>query len=212
MRFRVKYYIIEETKVVGVMSDNFTIKNDIKIELVEKRSRFITGLYVVDSVNKAAEIIKAVKEREKGSSHNCHAYRILKGTTVIESRSDDGEPSGTAGAPMLAVLSGAFLVNTLAITTRYFGGTKLGTGGLVKVYTDGVKTAIESAEKVPLLDKESISIKFRINDTTKVNYVLKKYNIDITEKIFTTPVEYILSLTGEQKDAVFKELDSVILR
>jgi len=128
--------------------DYFEISDSVESVIEEKRSKFITRLYKVFSKKECEIKIDEIKSIEKTASHNCYAFRFLNGTTVVEGRSDDGEPSGTAGPPMLEVLRGNKLINILAITSRYFGGVKLGTGGLVKAYTDGVIKAVECSKLI----------------------------------------------------------------
>ena len=98
-----------------IITDSFTV-------LTEKKSKFITRLYKISSVQQVDEILKEIRALEKGATHNCYAWRLAEKQSVAEGRSDDGEPSGTAGQPMLSALSGEDVVNVLAIVTRYFGG------------------------------------------------------------------------------------------
>lgn len=113
-----------------------TIKQNSTAEIVEKKSKFIANVFCIDTVEQAEEYIKKIKKQYHDAKHNCFAYIVkdLCGNTVQKS-SDDGEPSGTAGAPMLKILVGQNLSNILVIVTRYFGGILLGTGGLVRTYS-----------------------------------------------------------------------------
>ena len=116
--------------------ENFaTIKEEVYVEIVEKKSKFIAHLFPVENVEEAENIIKETKKKYYDARHNCIAYRIVDKSKVIEKASDDGEPSGTAGAPMLNILQKNNLANVLIIVTRYFGGILLGTGGLVRAYS-----------------------------------------------------------------------------
>ena len=112
-------------------------------EIVEKKSRFIAVLEHVESEDEALAFIEAVKKRHWSARHNCFAYSIGNGANPLLRCSDDGEPQGTAGRPMLEVLCGAELCNTVVVVTRYFGGTLLGTGGLVRAYSQATKAGIE---------------------------------------------------------------------
>ena len=116
-----------------------TIKENASYEIVEKKSKFIGNVFYVESKEEAEKIIKEQKKKYHDARHNCWAYRVLDDNNVVEKSSDDGEPSGTAGAPMLNILSKENIVNTLVIVTRYFGGILLGTGGLVKAYSESTK-------------------------------------------------------------------------
>ena len=113
-----------------------TITQSCMAEIVEKKSRFIANIFYIQSVEEAEEYIKKIKKQYHDAKHNCFAYIVtdLEGNTVQKS-SDDGEPSGTAGAPMLKILTAQNLCNILVIVTRYFGGILLGTGGLVRAYS-----------------------------------------------------------------------------
>ena len=113
-----------------------TINKNISGEIVEKKSKFIANIFYVETEVEAEEYIKQIKKQFYDAKHNCFAYVIKddKGG-VIKKFSDDGEPSGTAGAPMLEVLNKQKIENVLVVVTRYFGGILLGTGGLVRAYT-----------------------------------------------------------------------------
>lgn len=116
----------------------------VQTELVIKNSRFINELFICDSQSSARDLIKAQKEKYQDATHVCHAFVIGENAEVL-GMSDAGEPSGTAGRPMLDVLKGSGITNIVLTVTRYFGGTLLGTGGLVKAYGDCAKSAVEKA-------------------------------------------------------------------
>lgn len=123
-----------------------------RTEIMVVNSRFIATAAPVFSVEEAREFIHAVKQEFSDASHHVPAFLVGFGQSVTAHCSDDGEPSGTAGRPALAVLQGSGLGDIVVVVTRYFGGTKLGTGGLVRAYTDAVKAVLEIlplAEKVP---------------------------------------------------------------
>lgn len=113
-----------------------TINKNVTAEIEEKKSKFIANIFYVETVNQAEEYIKQMKKQYHDAKHNCFAYIIqeLQGN-IFKKYSDDGEPSGTAGAPMLKILSENELSNVLVVVTRYFGGILLGTGGLVRAYS-----------------------------------------------------------------------------
>lgn len=113
-------------------------------EFAEKKSRFIGRIWQVDSEQQAQERIAEMKKKHYDASHNCWAYIIKDGATRF---SDDGEPGGTAGMPIVQVLQNEGLYNAVCVVTRYFGGTLLGTGGLVRAYTKGAKIAVDAAGK-----------------------------------------------------------------
>lgn len=126
----------------------FTLDPDTTLtaEVLIKRSRFVARLRRAESEDDAAALVAAARRLEKGAGHHCRAYRIGDDEgDRIERHSDDGEPAGTAGAPILAVLAGHDLVNVAAVVSRHFGGVKLGTGGLVRAYAGAVEAALDGA-------------------------------------------------------------------
>lgn len=125
-----------------------TINENITEQIVEKKSKFICDLIYVSSMEDVEENLQKIRKKYYDAKHHCFAFRIQNKNGIVEKSSDDGEPSGTAGAPMLNLLSKNEVVNCLAVVTRYFGGILLGTGGLVRAYSEVTKKAIESANIV----------------------------------------------------------------
>jgi uncharacterized YigZ family protein len=123
----------------------------IETEITVVNSRFIASLAPVNSVEEAREFQKTIKARYPDASHHVPAFVIGHGNSTISHSNDDGEPSGTAGRPALAVLSGSGLGNVCVVVTRYFGGTKLGTGGLVKAYGEAVKAVLPLVKHAKLV-------------------------------------------------------------
>ncbi len=126
------------------MEEIQTIQKDSKAEIKVKKSKFIAEAFYVETVSQAEELIKQIKKREHSAKHHCYAYRIIE-DNLIQKAEDNGEPSGTAGNPMLSILQGRQLINVLVVVTRYFGGILLGTGGLVKAYSEATTNALEYA-------------------------------------------------------------------
>ncbi len=125
-----------------------TIKENVNAQISEKKSKFIADLIYVSSEEEAQANLEQIRKKYYDARHHCFAYRILEKDTILERASDDGEPSGTAGAPMLNLLSKNDLMNVLLVVTRYFGGILLGTGGLVRDYTEASQQAIKKASIV----------------------------------------------------------------
>lgn len=125
-----------------MLSNYYTIKQDGDYEIVIKKSSFICHLRRINNEDEAKEHIQQIKKEHWKANHNCVSY-VLGDNQEIQRSSDDGEPSGTAGVPMLEVLKVKELRNVLAVVTRYFGGTKLGAGGLIRAYSSSVSEAIE---------------------------------------------------------------------
>lgn len=168
-----------------------------KGEIVEKKSRFISIALNVDSPQQALDYVNSIKKKYYDARHNCYAY--ICGNDGQEKRfSDDGEPSGTAGKPMLDVLEGFGVTNCLVVVTRYFGGTLLGTGGLVKAYSSAAKEALENA----VLAEEVCGIRGFItvdyNSVGKLNYILSAGGIYVLDTAYEENVK--LDIVGEITD------------
>lgn len=162
----------------------FTIKENLKNEIIINKSKFITLIYKVENIEKVNEILKELKEKYSDATHHCYAY-VLENT---KKACDDGEPSGTAGMPILNVLDNKCLNNILAVVVRYFGGVKLGAGGLVRAYSNAVSKTLDAAEIVPIIKEVKIKIEFDYSNVNNVNYILKDYKI--TYKEFDTNIIY----------------------
>lgn len=171
-----------------------TIKKETTSEITEKKSKFICNAYHVESVEEAEEILKELRKKYHDARHNCFAYRIIKDD--VSRASDDGEPSGTAGMPMLNILNGRNLSNILVVVTRYFGGILLGTGGLVRAYSLATTTAIENAEIV--YQNLGLEAKFCIDykDLEEVKYQMKNREISITNINYGEKIE--ITVEGEE--------------
>ncbi|MDR2832116.1 MAG: YigZ family protein [Streptococcaceae bacterium] len=150
-----------------------TIKKDDIIEMEVKKSRFITHLKRVETQDEAKNFIQAIKKEHWKASHNCSAF-ILGQNMEIQRSSDDGEPSGTAGVPMLEVLKKNQLINVVAVVTRYYGGIKLGAGGLIRAYATSVSNAINEIGIVKGVKQQEIDLTISYNNIGKVqNFLLE---------------------------------------
>ena len=170
------------------MENFISIKENVQTEIVVKKSKFICNLIKVNTQEEAENIIKQLKKKYYDARHNCIAYRIISDDMIIEKSSDDGEPSGTAGGPMLNILQKNNLGNVLVVVTRYFGGILLGTGGLVRAYSDATLNAIEISEMVEKCIGVEAEIELDYNNLESFKYYCKKNNIyikdyDYSEKI-----------------------------
>lgn len=169
-----------------------TIKENASYEIVEKKSKFIGNVFYVETREEAENLIKEHKKKYHDARHNCWAYRVIEDSNIIEKSSDDGEPSGTAGAPMLNILSKEDIVNTLVIVTRYFGGILLGTGGLVKAYSEATKLALEKAKITKIDDGFVYRLEIKYSDLESFKYFMKNNEINIIKEEYFENV--ILSL------------------
>lgn len=136
-------------------------------ELLVVNSRFIATAGPAASVEQAQELIASVRAEFSGATHNVYAYRVGFGPSTIDSCSDDGEPPGTAGRPVLAVVQGSGLGDVVVVVTRYFGGTKLGTGGLVRAYGDSARGVLASLPRGEHVEAHTfeLSVPYKFYDT-----------------------------------------------
>ena len=178
-----------------------TIKENVSAEIIEKKSRFIANLVRVEDKIQVENEISKVKKKYHDARHNCIAYRIITKEGVIEKSSDDGEPSGTAGMPMLNILQKNNLCNILIVVTRYFGGILLGTGGLVRAYSDATIKAIENAEKIQNVLGIHMKAKLDYSEYEKFKYYCKKNGINIQNVVYNEKIfcDITLDLESEQK-------------
>lgn len=173
---------------------------EIQAEIVEKKSKFIANIFYVESIEEAEERIKETKKKYFDARHNCFAYRVATKEGIVERFSDDGEPSGTAGGPMLTTLNGQNLANIVVIVTRYFGGILLGVGGLIRAYTLALQEALN---KVTLKNMDlGVSAKIEISyaDLEKLKYYCKQKDIRIIEIQYLENVEVITEMLEEKYD------------
>ena len=158
-----------------------TIEASIKAEIIEKKSKFIADLIYVSSEEMAEQEIQKIRKQYYDARHHCYAYRIQKDQEFILKSSDDGEPSGTAGAPMLNLLVQNNLANVLVVVTRYFGGILLGTGGLVRAYSEATLEAIEKAIKLKLILGLSAKVVLDYPSFNTFKYYCQKNDIKIID-------------------------------
>ena len=182
-----------------------TILKDGKAEIEIKKSIFIGHAYFVKSEEEALEILGRIKEEHRSATHNCHAY-IIGEDGLTQRYSDDGEPSGTAGIPMLEVLKKEEMRNVLVIVTRYFGGTKLGAGGLVRAYTEGVVKALDEAKRCERKNFTRIKITHDYTFHGAIVNLPANENYKIIEENYTDKVEVTIDI-GEDKSILDKIRD-----
>lgn len=179
-------------------------------EIKEKGSRFISYLYPVKKKEKAEAIIQKLRKKFHDSTHVCFAYRIGEGEEEYFRYSDDGEPSGTAGAPIYNEIKSKDYYNVLAAVVRYYGGTKLGTGGLARAYGQAAKKAIEISEEVTQYIKKEVFLSFPYHFTGEMMRIVNKYNLkiifreDTAEGIHMT-LAVPVALVDDVAQAVIKE-------
>jgi uncharacterized YigZ family protein len=168
-----------------------TIKENVTSELTIKNSRFIAIIYKVNNLHMIKPILKEIKEAYKDATHYCYAYIIDK----EEKSSDDGEPSGTAGIPILQVLKKNDLNYVIGIVVRYFGGIKLGAGGLVRAYAKSITNVLEKSIILNLVEGYNITISFTYDNLKDIDYLFK--DCMIIKKSFNEKVEYNLDISND---------------
>ncbi len=184
---------------------NTIIKSEIE-ELVEKKSKFIANIFHVESIEQADEKIKLIKKKYYDAKHNCIAYRIIEKGQILEKSSDDGEPSGTAGGPMLNILQKQNLCNIVIIVTRYFGGILLGTGGLVRAYSDATQKVIQKSEIYHLVEGTEIKITTDYTNLETLKHYFKKNDINITDVQYSEKIILKVILEKNRKDILIEEI------
>lgn len=188
------------------MLDKFkTIANEAQAQIIQKKSKFICYIQHIESEEAALDYIAGLKKKYYDARHHCSAYCIGLDEHATERFNDDGEPSGTAGKPILEVLKGAGMKNVVAVVIRYFGGVLLGTGGLIKAYTDATQAALESACVYESLLCEKVELTIDYHIMSKINHLLHQYEQLIYETVFLDKVNMTLFLSSETADKLKKE-------
>ena len=185
-----------------------TIEANIQAEIVEKKSKFIANLIKVESAEEAEEAIKEIRKKYHDARHNCIAYRIIENNQIIEKLSDDGEPSGTAGAPMLNILQKNNLANVLIVVTRYFGGILLGTGGLVRAYSDSLLKAIEESTKIEKCEGLELLVTLDYNEFDNFKYYCKNNKIFIVNVEYLQNVQCIIHAEEDKKEKLLRDFET----
>lgn len=191
-----------------------TITKNVQTEITEKKSKFIANLFPVESVIEAEELIKQIKKKYHDARHNCSAYRIRELDKTIEKANDDGEPSGTAGAPMLNILQKNNLENVVIVVTRYFGGILLGTGGLVRAYSESLLKAIQKSNKIEKWQGTQMLVTMEYNAFERFKYYCKNQDILITNVEYSEFITCKIELEDDKKEKLWKDFEtkSIILK
>ena len=179
-----------------------------KGEYTEKKSRFLGEIHPVSDEQEAAEIVQQARKKYYDARHHCYAW-ILEDDGARKKVADDGEPSGTAGIPMLKVLEGAGIRNAVVVVTRYFGGTLLGTGGLVRSYTNAAQAALADAQIVRMCRCKVIGITTEYSLLDRVLYFLGQEKITPYDQTYTDKVSLTITVEAAVADVVMEKLTSL---
>ncbi len=186
-----------------------TIMENVYAEIVQKKSKFIANIIYVQTVEEAEQRLKEIRKKYYDARHNCYAFSIMTQEGIINRSSDDGEPSGTAGGPILNIINKNELTNVLVVVTRYFGGILLGTGGLVKAYSEATLKAIEQATFVV----EQLGMEFEVvisyADIEKFNYYCSKNDINVIKVEYDEQVKCIIEVNEEEKQKLLLNIQNL---
>lgn len=174
-------------------------------EIVIKKSRFIGQAFPVETEEETLRIIEETKKKYWDARHNCYAY-ILGELGETTRCTDDGEPSGTAGRPILEVMQGEEIHNALVIVTRYFGGTLLGTGGLVRAYSQAAKAALEASQVLQKIKGHQLTIHTDYNGIGKLQYIAAQSEIAVMDTQYAEDVTMKLAVPVEESDKLVKQI------
>ena len=169
-----------------------------RVETVVVNSRFIATIGRADTVAEARQFIQAVRDEMPDATHHVYAFKVGYGGSVTEGMSDDGEPAGTAGPPVLAVLRGADLGDVVIVVTRYFGGTRLGTGGLVRAYGGAAKDAIAALPGELKIERQPVGIAVPYSFYKRLKLLLAEHQALITDEEFAAEVTVYATLPVDQ--------------
>jgi uncharacterized YigZ family protein len=184
-----------------------TIKHEAVAEFEEKRSVFIGYAKPVKSEEEAAEFIKAIKSKHKDATHNVFGYTMKNG--VIARYSDDGEPQGTAGMPVLDVIRKSGVDDACVVVTRYFGGTLLGAGGLVRAYSQAAKMALDAAEILTFEPYTELSIPCSYSDYQKISAELPKYGAITDDTEYSDSIMLKIAVKNEIVSKVIDKISEI---
>ena len=174
-------------------------------EIIEKKSRFIATVIPIESEEDALTTIEHMRKKYWDARHNCFAY-VLGKKQELQRFSDDGEPSGTAGKPILDVLLGEGIHNALIVVTRYFGGTLLGTGGLVRAYSRSAKAALYDSSVINKILGKKILLNMDYNTVGKIQYILAQNDISIVDSIYKEDVDMYIVVSVEEVSRLEKAI------
>ena len=178
-----------------------TIKEDGQVQEEIKKSRFICHAKRVYSEEEARDCITAIKKEHYKATHNCSAFIVGERSEIKRTR-DDGEPSGTAGVPMLGVLENHNLTNVCVVVTRYFGGIKLGAGGLIRAYAGSVALAVKEIGIIEIKEQAGIAIQISYAQYQEYGNFLREYDLMELETNFTDQVDTMIYVDKEEKENI----------
>ena len=189
------------------MVNYYSIEAPLIHEIEIKKSRFLTYLIPIESEADFQEELAAIRKEHYKATHHCQAF-ILGDDSMIQRMSDDGEPAGTAGVPMLEVLKQENLTYVMAVVVRYFGGVKLGSGGLIRAYSNAVSEALKEATIIKNINQMMVNVKLHYDQMDSFTYYMSQTELPITLKdtVYTDTVTFNLAINLEAVTEVHDEL------
>ena len=188
------------SKPITSMPEYIIPAEEVEYEFVVQKSRFIAAIAPAFSVEDAKQFISEIKKKHSGANHHVSAYVIGHGNSEIAHCTDDGEPSGTAGRPVLAVIRGSGVGDIVTVVTRYFGGVKLGTGGLVRAYSGAVRGALLILPRGRKVPTHTVSFVIGYSFYERVKRLVNRHHGSFIDEIFTSEVSLSILLSVEQFD------------
>lgn len=187
----------------------YTLQGNSTAEIIEKKSRFIANAYHIESKEEAESKIRELKKKHYVAKHNCFAFSFLdENDNAVDKCSDDGEPSGTAGAPILNVIKKNNLSNILIVVTRYFGGILLGAGGLTRVYSSVASSALENGIFISQEKGMEVFVEIDYPDNEKFKYYCEKNNINIIDTQYSETIYYKIEINEEEYKKLLQKNNS----
>jgi uncharacterized YigZ family protein len=189
------------------LSDNYlVVRTDAEAAIKVKGSRFICRVRLVETLDEVEESLASIRKQEYAATHNCFAWQIGIGSQMQFKYSDDGEPSGSAGRPIYDCIVGRKIHNCLVVVTRYFGGTKLGTGGLVRAYSDAAIDALDAAGVQRYFVKEQLKLRIEFGMYDSLQKLISRLGADVVDSDFADKVTLTLSIRKSRSDELYNEI------
>lgn len=184
----------------------FKIKDNVSNELIIKNSKFIGLIYYVDNIEKIENILESLRNEHKDATHICFAYRLEN----KEKYSDDGEPTGTAGAPIMEVIKKNDITNVLGVVIRYFGGIKLGAGGLIRAYSKTIRETLNKTLLEPIIFYNYYELETNYDNLKLLNTLTS--NLEITNKDFSVTIKYQVKIEKDKDNIndIFKNTNILV--
>lgn len=186
------------------MQSYLTVEAHAQAEFIEKKSRFIGSICPVDTESHAIEFIEKIRAEHFKASHNCYAY-VLRQNNILR-YSDDGEPQGTAGIPMLEVLKRENILDAVVVVTRYFGGTLLGAGGLVRAYSHSAKIALNAAKIITMCECTDLALEIAYPQYEQILKLIEKYPAIVLDTSFADTVTLYVRIKADSYEGLRAEL------